>query len=145
MKKFLVSLVVLMFAGLAGAEVVDLNLGAVKLHMPFNDGSVVGLLDLNHESAAMTGFETTVGSIANVVSISVGGVTSELGQGTPYASFGYILSESELGGLMGKIGFGKFDFGVFGGYDFNLKSADFYSNCRVGLKLSTEILSSITK
>jgi len=149
MKKLIValSLVVMSFGAVVFADTqpVSVNIGIGTLQLPFQDGSVVGLLDLNHNGAALTGFETTVGTIGKVTSLSIGGIVSDVGKGTPYGGVNYTFASPTAQGLLSKLGFTAFDFGAFVGYDFSLRNSDWFQNCRYGIKVSTQFLKLLTQ
>lgn len=141
MKRLLLVLCIAVFCVNIGfAEAYELNLGSIKLYMPLQDASLVGLLDLNHDMTVMSGAETSFGKIANTVDLSIGGVTSEAGKGTPYGSLGYTITETQAKGILEALGFDKFKLAGFAGYDFSIKSDNFIENCRIGLNFSTEIM-----
>lgn len=129
----------------AETQTVGLNLGPIgTYHWPAN-GSTVGLIDANHDFAGMFGFETNIGQIQKVINVNIGGVTSEVGKGTPYGALDYTISKATASGILAKIGFQDVSFGGFLGYDFTIKDPILVKNCRIGFKLSTEIFSAITK
>lgn len=158
MKKLIATIgsIVLMFGGIAFADNASavapvapanmtINLGPVSFHVPCQDFSVVGLLDTNHLSAALLGCETTCGSLGKIATLSIGGIISHEGAGTPYGSINYVFASPQSQGLLSKLGFQAFDFGFFAGYDFSLRNSDFYSNCRFGFKVATQVLSLFSK
>jgi hypothetical protein len=149
MKKFIsliaivLSVVCISVCGFAETQTVGLNLGTVGTYYWPCTGSAVGLIDLNQDFVRMAGFETNFGKIQEVIDVNLGGITSEIGNGTPYVSLSYTIAELSPEGVLEKIGFEDVSLGGFAGYDFTIKDPVFVKNWRIGLALSTEIFGAI--
>lgn len=120
MKRLIVSLCLL--CGIAGAAHADENAyfsyGPVKLTVPFKTADVVYLYDgLNKQS--LVGGETTVATVWERVSGTVGVITSLEGQGAPF-----IGGDVAIGNVADKfVSLGSIRIGGFGSYDFRAQRA----------------------
>lgn len=120
MKKLLA--VLCLFCGMSGAVHADENAyfvyGPLKLTVPFKTADVVYLYDgVNKQS--LVGGETTVATVWDRVSGTVGVITSLEGQGAPF-----IGGDIAIGNALDRfVSLGSIRIGGFGSYDFRSDKA----------------------
>jgi hypothetical protein len=146
MRKILLALVVMIgLSVVAKAEDTTalFQWGGLKGYIPLKNISIVSLYDL-WNSGGLYGAETTVLSFEKInLNIGAMGTTPQYakgGDGSPYASLDYDFASIKPD-FLDFINDADLHFGVFAGYDFNLKKIDENGNeetgdFRVGVKMS---------